>query len=468
MLFKQFEDKGLSQFSYFIGCEKTKIAAVIDPRRDVDIYEEFARENKMEIGFVFETHIHADYASGAKELANRTGARLMLSAYDDGEKYEYSFAHEELRDGDIIELETVRFKVLHTPGHTPEHISFLVYDLERTADEPQAMLSGDFLFIGSLGRPDLLGEDDKRPLAQKLYKAVNTKLKDLHDDLEIFPGHGAGSLCGSGMSKSEHSTLGFERKTNPYLQGLSESEFLDKILGSAPPFPKYYLRMKEQNAAGPAILGEIKKPKAMDVKEFASNGCFEGVILDTRHPISFGGAHLEDSINIGMIDSLSFWAAWVLEYDRPIYLVVEDEDEVETVVRSLVRVGLDDVKAYLKPGISGWIAKGEDFMDIPQVSVRFLDDMIDAGEKLTVLDLRSDAEWNDGHIKGARHIYLGNLQDHIGKLPIKDDTIFCICGGGFRSSIACSILQKEGFEMVYNVMGGMAAWKAAGFSVTNK
>lgn len=468
MLFKQFEDKGLSQFSYFIGCEKTKIAAVIDPRRDVDIYEDFARENKMKISFVFETHIHADYASGAKELAQNTGARLMLSAYDEGEKYEYSFAHEELGDGDIIDFETVRFKVLHTPGHTPEHISFLVYDLERSSSEPLAMLSGDFLFIGSLGRPDLLGEGDKKPLAQKLYKAVNEKLKDLHDELQIFPGHGAGSLCGSGMSKSASSTLGFERQTNPYLQGLSEAEFLDKILGSPPPFPEYYLRMKALNSAGPAILGGIPTPKAMDVKEFSANGCFEGVILDTRHPISYGGAHLEDSINIGSPDTLSFWAAWVLEYDRPIYLVVEDENEIDHVVRSLVRVGLDDIKAYLKPGIAGWIAKGEDFMDIPQVSVRFLEDMIDAGEKMTLIDLRSDSEWNDGHIKGARHIYLGNLKDKTDKLAKKDDTIFCICGGGFRSSIACSILQKEGYEMVYNVMGGMGAWKAAGFPVTSK
>ena len=469
MFFKQIEDKGLSQFSYFVACENEKVAAVIDPKRDVDTYIQMAAEYGFKIKFILETHIHADFASGSLELAAKTGAEIMASAYDTNEKYEYSFKHTELSDNQVIGIgNSVELKVLHTPGHTPEHISFLVYDLSESKTDPKIFLSGDFLFMGSLGRPDLLGEAEKLALAKRLYNSVSTKLSDLKDELLVYPGHGAGSLCGANLTKGSHSTMGTEREVNIYLkEKMTEEEFLNKIFSTTPPFPMYYLRMKEYNAKGQPVLGEIPKPAHMDANSFEEEAVPFGVVVDTRHPLSFGGAHIPDSININMGDALSFWAAWVVPYDLPVYLVTEHENEIEPAVRSLMRVGLDNVKGYLKPGFNGWIASGADFRDIPQASALFLDDMMDAGEKLTVLDVRTDSEWKEGHIKGARHIYLGELKDKLDKLPGNEETIFCICGGGHRSSIAASILQAAGFEMVYNVYGGMNAWKAAGLESTS-
>ncbi|MDQ3073097.1 MAG: rhodanese-like domain-containing protein, partial [Bacteroidota bacterium] len=331
-------------------------------------------------------------------------------------------------------------------------------------DEPTALFSGDFLFVGSVGRPDLLGEADKLPLARAMYKTVSTKLKGLPDSLEVYPAHGAGSLCGAGMGKAASTTLGDERKSNIYLDGsLNEQEFTDKLLAASPEMPDYYLRMKKINSEGPANFEKIVKIPALTAEEFAQH-C-DDYILDVRHPLAFGGAHLDGAINIGMPDQLSFWAGWVVPYDRPVFLVTDDEAKVKDYVKALGRVGIDTVAGYLSPDFNAWVSSGQDFIDIPQVSVHFVNDLMSAGEKCTVLDVRSDSEWKEGHIKGAKHIYLGNLPKRIKELKDKDETVFCICGGGYRSSVAASILQKEGFEMVHNVFGGMSAWKAAGYSV---
>jgi hydroxyacylglutathione hydrolase len=466
MLFKQFEDKGLSQYSYMVGCEKEGIAAVIDPRRDVDIYVNYATEHKLKIRYILETHIHADFASGTTALAEESGAEVLVSSYDTAEKYVYSFKHTDLVDGQKINLGCATLEAMHTPGHTPEHISFLVYDNEKSVTEPVSILSGDFLFMGSLGRPDLLGEEEKMKLAKRLFQSVNNKLPNLKDELLVYPGHGAGSLCGANLSKGNNSTMGTEREVNIYIkEKLSEEEFIKKIFSNTPPFPEYYLRMKEYNAKGQEVFKELPKPKGMDAKDFENIAVEEGVIIDTRHPLAFGGAHIPDSINLAMGAANSFWAASVIPYDVPVYLVLENESDLEETVRSLMRVGMDDIKGYLKPGFAGWVSYGADFRDIPQASALFLDDMMDAGEDLMVIDVRPKTEWLTGHIKGARNIYLGELQDKMDKLGKNDQTIFCICGGGHRSSIAASILQAAGFEMVYNVYGGMSSWKAAGLNM---
>jgi hydroxyacylglutathione hydrolase len=466
MLIHQFVAKGLSHFSYAVGSKETHEVAIIDPERDIKTYLNYAAENRLKITHVLETHIHADFASGAHELAVKTGAELLLSAYDKGEKYEYAFPHGELHDHDLVHVGNVTLKVLHTPGHTPEHLSYLVYTGD--AEKPNALISGDFLFVGSLGRPDLLGEDAKEKLAHQLYASVQNQLKGLPDDVEVYPGHGAGSLCGSGMGSAASSTMGEERRQNPYLKDLKEDEFVKKILAASPEFPEYYLKMKALNAKGAPILeGLTRLGKPLDVDEFEAHACAEGVILDVRHPLTFGGGHIDGSINIGMPDQLSFWAAWVMPYDRPIYLVVNDESQVRPSIQALVRVGLDNIKGYLKPGFIGWVNAGQDFIDLPQASVHALNDFIDAGEKVTILDVRSRNEWNDSHIDGAKHIYLGDLQKSLKKLPDTDETIFCICGGGNRSSIAASILMKNGYENVYNIFGGMTAWEAADYPTTS-
>ena len=459
MIFERFEAKGLSQFSYAIGYEGE--IAIIDPEQDISTYISYLQRTGYIIKFVLETHIHADFASGARALAEATGAELCLSAYDTGEKYEYNFPHRELKDGDHLHLGRVIIEAQHTPGHTPEHLSFLV----RDEGHPQGYFSGDFLFVHSLGRPDLLGEAEKKKLASQLYHSVQRlKTAVLQDELPIYPGHGAGSLCGGGMGKASTSTLGDEKAHNPFFSdGLTESAFIDKILGISPPFPPYYLRMKELNAAGSAI-GELKMPPAMNVEEF-SNAYESGVVLDMRSALQFGAAHLYDSINIPQADFVSSWGAWVLPYDQAIYIVANGPEQVQEGVRALARVGITEVKGYLDATIEKWINEGNDFNDIPQASVYFLDDLMELGDPITIIDVRSEAEYADGHVKGAKNIYLGNLEENLKGIKNKDDLYFCICGGGSRSSIAASIMAKNGFEAVYNVMGGMGAWKKADLTV---
>ncbi|MFQ5460071.1 MAG: MBL fold metallo-hydrolase, partial [Anaerolineae bacterium] len=283
MILRRVVDEGLSQYSYVVACPGAGEAAVIDPRRDVDTYTGIARDENLRIAHVLETHIHADFASGSRELAAITGAELHLSAYDDGEVYDVAFPHRPMGDGDRLAFGDVVIEAAHTPGHTPEHLSYLVYEISRAADTPALMLSGDFLFVGSLGRPDLLGEEAKDGLARRLYASVQTKLAGLPDGLEVHPGHGAGSMCGAGMGGRGTSTLGFERLANPYLAPQTEDAFLERILASAPPFPPYYRRMKALNAAGPPILGDLPGKQPLTPAEVGSLMTAGHVVVDLRN-----------------------------------------------------------------------------------------------------------------------------------------------------------------------------------------
>ena len=468
MILHQFEAKGLSHFSYAVGDDVTKEVAIIDPERDIHTYLSYAEANGLKIKYILETHIHADYTSGAKELGEKTGAELLLSSYDTNEKYEYKFVHTPVKEGDMYHVGKIGIEVVHTPGHTPEHISFLVYNNGNAGKEPFAMMSGDFLFIGSVGRPDLLGEDDKVSLAKMQFHSVTEKLKGLPDTLEIYPAHGAGSLCGAGMSKASSSTLGSERMFNPYLQEMAEEAFTSKLLASVPPFPAYYLRMKKINSDGPNILNGLPEPKSISPEDFAKLVDSKEAIVDVRHPLTFGGGHIESTINIGMGDQLGFWGAWFVPYEKPIYLILDDHSKLKSYVRDMIRVGLDDVAGYLAPSFSSWVNKGNDFSDLPQASVHALKDLADFGEKMTIIDVRSAGEYEEGHVKGAKHIYLGDIPKKLKQLPGKEDTIFCICGGGSRSSLAASVLLQHGYENVYNVFGGTTAWIAAGYPVVSK
>jgi len=470
MLFERFTDDDLSHYSYAVGCEREGTLAIVDPRRDVDAYLDFADEEGMEIACVLETHVHADYASGARELAEATGAEVAVSAYDEGETYQVAFPHRDLREGDAIELGSVRIEALHTPGHTPEHLSFLVFDGSRSKTVPMLALTGDFLFVGSLGRPDLLGEEAKPGLAERLFASVREKLAGLPDGLEVHPGHGAGSMCGSGISGRPRSTLGFERIANPYLDpALSRDEFVEKILGSAPPFPPYYRRMKRLNADGPPSLGELPGLDPLPVdrfRELVDGG--RAVVVDLRDQHAFGGAHVPGAFGIGAGGKLSTWAAWVVPYGRPILLVAEHEEQAEGAVRSLVRVGLDEVVGYLDGGIAAWREEGLPLDEIPQVGPRELAARRAEGEEVVVLDVRSDDEWAAGHVEGAVHVMGGRLAEEDGdaeldgRLRDGETPVAVVCGSGYRSTVAASVLARRGFDDVWNVTGGMTAWKAAG------
>jgi hydroxyacylglutathione hydrolase len=486
VLFERIEDKGLAQYSYVVGCERAGEVAVVDPRRDVDVYLDFVRARSLRITQVLETHIHADFASGALELATRTGAPISLSALDTYETYQVRFQHVALRDRDTVTIGNVRLQALHTPGHTPEHMSYLVFDGARSADHPMVLLSGDFLFVGSVGRPDLLGDAQTEALARKLYDSVRRVLDTLPDGLEIAPGHGAGSMCGAGMSGRPTSTLGFERIANPYLRaGLTEMEFVRMVLERVPPLPDYYPRMKALNAGGPPMLNGLPgltavpvdqvhralvaatAPSARAAAAVAGAGAGAGrraapvepVVIDLRDQVSFGAGHIPGAFGIGAGANVSTWASWVVPYERPLWLVAARVEDIEPAVRSLVRVGLDDVRGYVEGGMPSWIAAGYEQAHLPQIAPAQLAARL-GDARLHVLDVRTDQEWDEGHIAGAQHIIAGELAGRLDDLPA-GGTIVVACGTGYRSTVAASVLERAGRTDVINLTGGMAAWQAA-------
>ena len=451
MKIERFEVPGLAQYAYVVSSNGKAI--VIDPIRDADRYVDYARKASLSITHILETHIHADFASGATALATATGAELWLSAHDKGEDYQYRFPHHEFSNGDSLEVEKLKIVALHTPGHTPEHLSFLLYDLERNASLPVALFSGDFLFVGSFGRPDLLGEGAKERLAAELYRSMKHRIAALPDNLEVYPGHGAGSLCGSGMGEQQQTTLGYERSANPFF-ALPEDVFIQTILESVPPFPGYYRRMKALNSAGAPLLQALPGDRRLPPAELKTLLQAETLILlDLRRPESFGGAHVPGAINIGDGQNLSLWAGWMLSPETPIVLIDEAGD-LEQARRSLIRVGLDNVRGYLAGGVSSWIDGGHALAHIAQRSVQEVEA---AANGRFILDVRSNGEWASGHIPGATHIMLGDLPTRIAELP-PNIVITAVCGSGYRSSIATSVLLSHGFSRVLNMSGGMGAW----------
>jgi hydroxyacylglutathione hydrolase len=464
MNIEQIVTPGLAHFSYLVVSGKE--ALVIDPRRDIQIYQERAAFYEANIRYVLETHIHADYASGARQLALSTGAELCLSGHDEGEEYAYRFPHRELRDGETLALGKLRVEILHTPGHTPEHLCFLLHDL-GSCGEPLALFSGDFLFAGSVGRPDLLGKERTRTLVHELYRSLRRLMDRLPDGVLLFPGHGAGSLCGSSLAERTLSTLGYERHCNRYLTQGTEEEFVGYILSTLPEFPDYYRRMKELNSQGPPLVEKIPGEKALFLEEFLSFYKREDVlVLDVRSPEAFGGAHIPGAVNLGLSPSLPVWAGWVLPYNKDLLLVGERGENLLEARRSLLRVGHDWILGYLSGGMSSWIAAGLPLDHVPQASVAELAERLGefAANGQAILDVRSPQEWREGHIAGARHIPCGELPKRLQELS-KEVSYWVFCGSGYRSGIAVSLLKQAGFRRLVNVIGGMGAWKARNFSL---
>ena len=455
MILQRFEVPGLAHYSYLIASEGQ--AVVIDPQRDTSVYVEFARSKGVTIAHVLETHIHADYASGSPALTALTGAQLWLSAYDANEQFRYRMPHQPLADGGEISVGGLRIVAMHTPGHTPEHLSFLLYEQQGCGD-PLGLFSGDFILIGSLGRPDLLGEEAKQSLAAQLFESTQSRIANLPDGTIVYPAHGAGSLCGVGISERPESTIGYERNCNVFMKNHSRDEFITQILGSVPQFPDYYRRMKALNAEGAPTFAALPGSHAMTATEFRQAAeKAETVILDVRSPEAFGGAHVPGALNIGAGPNLSLWAGWVLPYEADILLVGDSPSSLEEVRWSLARVGHDRIGGFLKGGFNSWIGAGLEQAHLPQLSVQELNEAI--SDRATVLDVRSPAEWKAGHIASALHIPLGDLPLRLDELP-RSQRIHVICGSGYRSSIGCSILQRAGFLDVRNTLGGMTAWYA--------
>jgi len=462
LIFESIKTDSIAQLSYVIGDDSAGTVAVIDPRPDCEIYLELARRYGVCISHIFETHIHADFMSGARELEARAGSARVFVSEAGGAKY--GFSHEVTKDGDTYTFGETQLTARHTPGHTPEHTSFLVGNTSAPEDA-WGVFSGDSLFVGSAGRPDLVHDTRGEKLPSALFETLNDFYKKLDDGVLLLPGHGAGSACGANISARPLSTIGYERKHNPFLQYEDFDSFQQFIDAGAPPEPSHYARLKKVNAEGPPLLHEMPPCTAMTALEFEKatrkNHAF---LLDVRPVLEFGGGHIPGAINIANRPDLSTWAGWLLDPDRPLLLVVREDSDLDLVRRRLVRVGVTRIAGYLAGGMTSWISAGLPVSALPQLSVHELHEDQD---RFQVLDVRSDAEYADGHLANARHIYLPDVSDQLGKLD-SDRSVATFCGSGYRANIAASILKQAGFEAVYNVIGSMKAWSASEYPVERK
>jgi hydroxyacylglutathione hydrolase len=456
MYFKQFYLGCLAHASYLIGSDGE--AAVIDPQRDVEQYVREADAQGLTIKYVIETHLHADFVSGHRELAARTGAEIVFGA-----KAGATFPHRAVKEGDEIRIGKVTLRFLETPGHTPEGISALVIDTE-VSNEPQKVLTGDTLFIGDVGRPDLVGSRGftAEAMAGMLYDSLHDKLLKLDDRVEVYPAHGAGSLCGRNLSKETSSTIGEQRKFNYALKAMTKDEFVKMMTTDLPEAPKYFSMDAQLNREGAGALEALPRPAALAPEEVNKLAQAGYTVLDVRPGAAFGTAHIPGALNIGLGGQFASWAGSLLSPETPLIIVAEDEAGVDEAVTRLARVGIESVKGYLAGGMYAWDQVGLETASLRQMPVDELHSRIDEKSDLQILDVRRPAEYQSGHIPGAISAELAHLEEQAGQLDPERPTAVA-CAGGYRSSAAASLLQRKGFRDLYNVVGGTSAWTGAGY-----
>ena len=465
MIFKQFYLSCLAHASYLIGDESTGTAAVVDPQRDIDQYIAFASEHALKIRHVFLTHLHADFVAGHLELRDRAGATIYLGA---AAKAGYAFTP--LRDGDTVEFGRIRLKALETPGHTPESISIVVYDLDTSETQPHAVLTGDTLFIGDVGRPDLrvaLGWSAAE-LGGMLFDSLHTKLLGLPDQSLVYPAHGAGSLCGKAISKETVSTLGEQRRFNYALQPMTKEAFIGVVTADQPEAPPYFtydavLNSQERPTLDQALAREMK-PLTLDAvlamqADSAQSGGSGVQILDTRDPEVFAAAHLAGSINVGLGGQYATWAGTVLDHTHPIVIIAAPGREHESAIR-LGRIGFDHIAGYLENGLHSLESRTELVASTERLSAPFAAERLSSPQPPLAIDVRTPREHAQNHIDGSLSVPLSRLKDNLKTLP-KDRPLLVYCAGGYRSSIAASILRGSGFDSVAEIAGGFAAWETA-------
>lgn len=448
-MFQRFFDEGLAQASFLISCDRTKQAVVVDPRRDASIYAAAARQLGLRVVAAIETHVHADFVSGARELSS-TGARVVA-----GPGSALRFEHHEVRDGEQLHAGDVTLTFLHTPGHTPEHITVKV-------DEPGApvrLCTGDLLFVGGVGRPDLLGEAQTRQLANSLFDSLQ-RLLAMDDGVEVHPGHGAGSLCGAGIGKDPCSTIGRERRSNPMLQYADRAAFVDAVLVDLPETPAYFARMKRVNTEGPPLLGLIEATPSLPqiaptaAAALAADGA---LLLDLRRGAEFAAAHADGAINFAYGSKIGYWSGFVLTPDTPLLIMADEAAHAQDAYVQLLRVGLDTVAGAVAGGFAAWSRAGLPVSDLTQISAADLRATLPQ-KRWQVVDVRTPGEWRAGHVEGSVNIPLASLGSRMADLT--DGPIAVICEGGYRSALASSLLAHEGVRDLVNVADGMSGYRA--------
>lgn len=463
MLLKYFYDERLAHASYLVGCQAIGEAVVVDPSRNITPYIEAAQNEGMKLTGVLETHIHADYVSGAYELAKEHGVKLYVS--DEGDehwKYEYvdGLQHQLLKDGDKLTLGKLTFEVMHTPGHTPESISFVLTDGGANADEPIGIFTGDFVFVGDIGRPDLLEEaagiaNTATPGAKDMYHSLR-RFENLPDFIQVWPAHGAGSACGKALGAVPSSTVGYEKRFNWAFKHDDRDEFVDALLEGQPEAPKYFAVMKHVNKVGPTLLKDLPEVREItNVNELHDLINAGEQVLDTRNNQQFAKHHIPGTINIQNVNSLANWAGWLVNYDRPLYLLAHP-DELDDILIALRSVGADNIVAFMN--VERALAETDNLESYRWISPSEAKQKIN-DNKINVLDVRNQAEWDENRLKDSTHIMLGKLPDHLDDVP-SEKPLLLLCASGGRSAIAASILQANGIKEVYNLAGGINLWMA--------
>ena len=457
MILKQYYLGCLAHASYLIADERTKQAVVVDPQRDIEQYLRDAQEGGYAIKYVVLTHFHADFLAGHIELRNRAGARIVMGARAQAE-----FDVQAVKEGDLIELGDVRIKILETPGHTPEGISLLVYDLTKSDTLPHAVLTGDTLFIGDVGRPDLLASIGVTAdeLAEMLFHSLN-KLRDLPDSTLVYPAHGAGSMCGKNLSKETVSTIGEQKKFNYALQPMSFEDFKRLVTSDQPEAPDYFvydaIKNRQERPDLEATLRTSLKPLSVDEVVRLKNQGAE--VIDVREAADFEGAHLAGSINIGLKGKYATWCGSILSHDRPIVVVADPGSEEEAVMR-LGRIGFDNVAGYLRDGMAALESRPELIRVISRITAPALAEQLAESTKPFILDVRSEKEWQSGHLACSHNIPLTHLRERMTEVP-QDGAVVVHCEGGYRSAIGTSLLAEAGRTNVSDLVGGIKAWIAS-------
>ena len=455
MLIKHFFINKIAHSSYILA--GSDVCAVIDPQRDIDVYIDEARDLGVEITHILQTHLHADFVSGHIDLAEKTGAKIYMAKSAKG-----TFDHVALSEGDTIEIEDMFIKVLETPGHTPEHLCYVVVDTTR-GEEPVSVFTGDTLFVGDVGRPDLF-PDKAEELAGKLYHSLFDKILKLPDFCEVLPAHGAGSLCGRAMGAKWRSTIGYEKKYNSALQIKDKAGFIKSLTENMPPAPDHFDRCSEINRKGPDLVSQLPHMKELNPEAFQKMIDNENIaIVDTRSYLAFGSQHIHGSWSLDFNGNLPTFAGWVLPPDKDLLVVSDNYNEAEQTNVWLRRVGQDRIVGYLDGGMPAWVTNGYKTNYVTQISAEDLHEMVTGAEKFILVDVRAPLEFDDGHIEGAINIPVADLRERYTELEKEAATIL-LCSSGNRSSLGVSILKQHGFKNLYNVAGGMTGYSAAGYA----